>query len=629
MITQVHVARLEPAADTIAPRQIGYPDVVSAFSEVAHAINEKEDLDSLLHLIAERICSLLRILRCSVYLRDPSSTMFRGQVAHADHDIDLAIKRLTAGMAADGFTQEILRTQKPVLIGNAQADPRPVRSAMLEWNVRSMLGVPMILRGDVIGLLFLDNQDVPHDYTPEEQELAQTFANLAAIAISQARLTADQRSALSTVAQQNAILRRAAALEDRLTTLVLDGADLAEIARAVTELTCKPCSIHDARYRRLAHAAVDGDVLPRVFDPVAMRNPIVREALQGITAQRPGVIPPIPSACLHHRCLVAPVRVGEEDWGYLVLMEYGSRFGAKDAIVAKRTATVIALELRGQQRAVDANLHAVEALARDLLHESDDPVSLARRADYHQLALSEPHHVVLLSRRNDAKRRRITTTRVSEAFAAAAPELRVVVASVENGVAVILERPDAATAGEANRAVNGIVEHAIREVEDDGSVTGAISTICRCAADYPGAHEQTRQITSGIATFGAEGQIHVLAADDLGAARLLLATTDRSEADRFVRDTLGPLIEGDDAQMRDLFETLRAFFDCGRSVRRCATHLDVHENTVRYRLSRIEGITGQDVLADCDVQLAVQLALLILRLEDRLSQSPELVPAGA
>jgi hypothetical protein len=35
------------------------------------------------------------------------------------------------------------------------------------------------------------------------------------------------------------------------------------------------------------------------------------------------------------------------------------------------------------------------------------------------------------------------------------------------------------------------------------------------------------------------------------------------------------------------------------------------------------------VLADCDVQLAVQLALLILRLEDRLSHSPELVPAGA
>lgn len=605
-------------------RTIGYPDVVSAFSEVAHAINAKNDLDALLHLVAERICSLLQIRRCSVYLKDPSTTMFRGQVAHADHDVDLAIKRLTAGMAADGFTQEILRTQKPVLIGNAQADPRPVRSAMLDWNVRSMLGVPMILQGEVIGLLFLDNQDVPHDYTAEEQELAQTFANLAAIAISQARLTADQRSALSTVAQQNAILRRAAALEDRLTTLVLEGADLSEIARAVTELTRKPCSIHDAQYRRLAHGSPgDDDVLPRVFDPAAMRNPVVREALAGISARRPGVIPPVPSAGLHHRCLVAPVRVGEEDWGYLVLIEYGSRFGAKDAIVAKRTATVIALELRGQQRAAEANLHAIEALARDLLHESDDPVSLARRADYHQLALCEPHHVVLLSRRASGTPRRIPTTLVAEAFASVAPELRTIVANLDEGVAVILERPEASTVAEASRAVTEIVAAAIREVEADGSVTGAISTICRSAADYPGAHEQTRQIARGIATFGAEEKLHVLAAEDLGAARLLLATTDRSEADRFVRDTFGPLLDESDAQMHDLFETLRAFFDCGRSVRRCASHLDVHENTVRYRLARIEDVSGQDVLADCDVQLAVQLALLILRLEDRLSQSAE------
>jgi DNA-binding PucR family transcriptional regulator len=54
------------------------------------------------------------------------------------------------------------------------------------------------------------------------------------------------------------------------------------------------------------------------------------------------------------------------------------------------------------------------------------------------------------------------------------------------------------------------------------------------------------------------------------------------------------------------------------NVRRAATALGVHENTIRYRLSRIEEITGLDIVSDGDVQLAVQLALLILRLEDRL-----------
>src|SRR3954452_1370766 len=254
--------RSVPSVGLVAPpprSTLGYPEVVSAFSEVAHAINEKADLDTLLHLVAERICSLLEIRRCSVYLRDQASGVFRGQVAHADHNIDVAIKQLTAGIEADGFTREILSTQRPVLIVNAQSDPRPVRSAMIEWHVRAMLGVPMVLRGEVIGLLFLDNEELKHDFTPEEQELSQTFANLAAIAISQAQLTAELRSTLSTAAQQNAMLRRAAALEDRLTNLVLEGANLQQIAAAVTELTGKPCAIHDADYRRLASATPSGE----------------------------------------------------------------------------------------------------------------------------------------------------------------------------------------------------------------------------------------------------------------------------------------------------------------------------------------------------------------------------------
>ena len=616
--------------DAVAARApIGYAEVVSAFSEVAVAINEETDLDALLHLVAERICTLVGITRCSVYLKDPSSAFFRGQVAHSDHDIDLAIKRLTAGMEADAFTREILNTQGPVLIGNAQSDPRPVRSAMLDWNVRAMLGVPMMLRGDVIGLLFLDNEDVPHDYSPEEQELAQMFANLAAIAISQAQLTAELRSTLSTAAQQNSILRRAAALEDKLTTLVLEGADLRGIANAVTELTGKPCSIHDAEYRRLAHAAPAGDeVVPRALEPAALRDPAVREALAGLTGRRPTVIPALPGAGLHQRCLVAPVRVSGEDWGYLVLMEYRTRFGAKDAIVAKRTATIIALELSGKQRAADAESHALEALTRDLLHGSDEPASLARRADFHGLPLSEPHHVILLSLRDHATHGRLTSAHVHAAFAAVAPDQRAYVAGVEKGAAVILERPDGGSAAAYTQALKDIVERAIRRLADDGSVMGAISTVCRGAADYPGAHEQTRQISRGISTFGATGKIHVLAAEDLGAARLLLATTDRSEADRFVRDTLGPLLEQDQAT-HDLFSTLQTFFECSRSVRRCAAQLDVHENTVRYRLSRIGEITGQDFLGDGDVQLAVQLALLILRLEARLAPSAELAVVGA
>ena len=49
--------------------------------------------------------------------------------------------------------------------------------------------------------------------------------------------------------------------------------------------------------------------------------------------------------------------------------------------------------------------------------------------------------------------------------------------------------------------------------------------------------------------------------------------------------------------------------------------LRVHENTIRYRLSRIAEITHLDVVGNGDDQLAVQMALLILRLEGKLPTS--------
>jgi PucR C-terminal helix-turn-helix domain len=54
------------------------------------------------------------------------------------------------------------------------------------------------------------------------------------------------------------------------------------------------------------------------------------------------------------------------------------------------------------------------------------------------------------------------------------------------------------------------------------------------------------------------------------------------------------------------------------SIRRCALRLHVHENTIRYRLSRVEELTGLAVTHDPDAQLGARLSLLVLMLQGRL-----------
>lgn len=217
-----------------------------------------------------------------------------------------------AGIEADAFTHEIVATRRPVLVADAQNDPRPVRSAMVRWDIRRMLGVPMLGRGQqVIGILYLDNCEEPHDYTRAEQELAATFANLAAIAISQIRTASELRESLHTVARQNAILRRTAAMDERMASAALGGATLADIASLIADIMDKPCAIYDAEYRRLAlgKRADDEEITPQILENGHRNIPEVATTLTSVQPRGASVVGPLPSAGLQHRYLLAPVVV--------------------------------------------------------------------------------------------------------------------------------------------------------------------------------------------------------------------------------------------------------------------------------------------------------------------------------
>lgn len=586
----------------------GFPEVLEAFNEISAAITEQGALDVLLHAIATRICELLGVRRCSVYLMDDRTGLFRGEVAHADRNIDAAIKGLTAGIEADGFTREILTTKRPVLIVNAQSDPRPVRSTMLEWNVQTMLGVPMVRKGEVVGLLFLDNEDVPHDYNEDEQALCSTFANLAATAISHAQLTSRLRSSLETVERQNKLLRTAAAIEDRLSTLVLKGANLSEITAAVSDLTGKPTMVIDSRLHPLASAAageghrVLDDLLGRVRRDASLATAIAR--LEG---KRPEVVDAAGSSKLENRFMAAPIRVGEQAWGFLIVVEHGGWFNAHDRIVARRAGTIVALEMSAERRAADAEVRARSALARDLVVGTEDAASLRRRAEYHGLHLDAPHVVMLFSAEQGGGP--LGSEAIHEALRAAEPGCNPLTVGVEEGVAAIVELPDGVADAGAVEAARAVAVGAAERL--DGSPSVAISSICAGPEAFAGGFREARQVARCITVFCPPDSTSVLAAADIGAARLLLASTGRDDAERFARDTLGSLLEPEHA---DLLETAQIFYAVSRSVRRSAEALAVHENTIRYRLGRIREMTGLDIAADADDQLTLQLGLLIMRL---------------
>ncbi len=113
-----------------------------------------------------------------------------------------------------------------------------------------------------------------------------------------------------------------------------------------------------------------------------------------------------------------------------------------------------------------------------------------------------------------------------------------------------------------------------------------------------------------LATLRGGTAISVVTSDEVASHELLLATVPASVLRSFRERLLGPLVAYDDRHRAELLPTLREFLACSGSWNSCAGKMYVHVNTVRYRIRRIEELTGRD-LSSLNDQVDFFLALRI------------------
>lgn len=104
-----------------------------------------------------------------------------------------------------------------------------------------------------------------------------------------------------------------------------------------------------------------------------------------------------------------------------------------------------------------------------------------------------------------------------------------------------------------------------------------------------------------------------MTSDHLGVHGLLLAIADSEQLREFVQGQLGPLFSSDDKNGGDLTRTLEAYHTSGERLSPAARLLSVHVNTLKYRLARIESLTGRS-LRDPIARFNLYVALYALRL---------------
>ncbi len=158
-------------------------------NRVVSRVTASLDMDTSLNIVAE---SLGRELHMDVGIalleEDGKHLLVRAAYTQDETRPDPIGNRIP--VEGNPSTQEVLRTRKPVIIQDAQHDPRlaPLHDVLKEHGVFGIAILPIILGEEVIGTLGLDIRTPERTYQREELNLAQSIITQAGTAIQNARL---------------------------------------------------------------------------------------------------------------------------------------------------------------------------------------------------------------------------------------------------------------------------------------------------------------------------------------------------------------------------------------------------------------------------------------------------------
>ena len=155
-----------------------------ALFEVAKAINSSLRVDDVLKSITESTTKAMDAKGCGVLLLSPDKKKLWYGASHG-----LSEQYLQKGeVLADTSVAETWNERRPVVVKRAAFDWRiQYREEVKKEGIGSILSVPLALKDDIIGILRVYTSD-PRVFPQEEIDFVQAIADLAAIALENARL---------------------------------------------------------------------------------------------------------------------------------------------------------------------------------------------------------------------------------------------------------------------------------------------------------------------------------------------------------------------------------------------------------------------------------------------------------
>jgi serine phosphatase RsbU (regulator of sigma subunit) len=175
--------------------------LLAASQSVGASLDEDEALEAFARIAVTAMADL-----CIIDLREADGGLRRAAIAHADRDLEQSVRealhRWPPDPAGGHPAAEALRTGETQhaeelpdgLLDTATAGPDAAR-LLRELELCSYLAVPLTARGHTLGTVLLLSRADGRAFGPDDIDVAEDVARLAALAVDNAHLVADERVA--------------------------------------------------------------------------------------------------------------------------------------------------------------------------------------------------------------------------------------------------------------------------------------------------------------------------------------------------------------------------------------------------------------------------------------------------
>lgn len=395
------------------------------------------------------------------------------------------------------------------------------------------------------------------------------------------------------VNEQYAVLQRSIAAQERLQRIVLSERGLDAVAQAIANLVGATALVFDGRGELQASHPFRRALADEVVEEVAAD---LRERTRRGDAR--GFVPA--AGDLAARALALPVAAGEAPQqglplAWLVAVKDSGGLTEFDRLVLHQAVTAIALELL-RRRVADTTERrlAGDVLAEVVSGEVGGP-ELARRLEPFGLG---GRLTALVLRAEGRREREQLEAALAQALREEAVSALVAMAG-ESAVALMPGYLDEELFELAER-VHARVARALGAAPSAG-VGRAVALAQAREAYHEARCALEARALGGAPASGNGAKPHAVANHrDLGSFQLLLSLQDSDALRLFCESLLGPIEQGEGHYGGELMRSLEAFIEANGQWESAARKLYCHRHTLRYRIRKVEELTGRDLASARD-----------------------------